>query len=70
MRILLLLSLCFLVQAPLFGQQLVFPDAPNWTQVDEGKPLTFQLTVNDESRPARFSLEGGFEFGIDRKSVV
>ncbi len=59
----------FLCGTSAFSQQLIFPDAPNWTHLDEGKPITFQLSVSDNSTPARFSLEGGNGSGMQLDSV-
>ena len=51
------------------GQQLIFPDAPNWTQLEEGKLISFQLSLSDHTAPVRFSLEGGNGFGMQLDST-
>lgn len=68
MRIALLL---LLIVGPLkmLSQQLVFPDQLGWTQVEEGKMLSFHLTLNEEIKGVRFSLEGGNEFGMQLDSA-
>ncbi len=37
---------CFLVAgaSEILGQHLVFPSQPGWTQVEEGKTMSFELT--------------------------
>ena len=68
MRLVLLLLLVIL-NGETFAQQLVFPDQPEWTHLDEGKPLSFTLTVNGNLPPVRYALDGGNGFGMQLDSV-
>ena len=49
------------------AQQLVLPSHSEWTQLQEGKTLSFVLSVRDPDQSARFSLEGGngYEMQLD-----
>ncbi len=53
----------------LSAQQLVFPDRPDWTQVEEGKTLTFRLSLNEKIPAVKYSMEGGAEFGMQLDST-
>jgi hypothetical protein len=53
----------------LAAQQLVFPSQPGWAQLDEGKEISFNLTLSDNSLPLRFSLEGGNGLGMQLDSL-
>ena len=68
MRLVLLLVLVIL-NCETFAQQLVFPDQPDWTHLDEGKPLSFALTVSGDLPPVRYALDGGNSFGMQLDSV-
>ena len=45
-----------LLTGPVHAQQFVFPDAPSWTNMEEGKPLSFRLATTDSTAPRRFAL--------------
>ena len=68
MRLVLLLLLVILNREA-FAQQLVFPDQPDWTHLDEGKPVSFTLTVSGNIPPVRYALDGGNGFGMQLDSV-
>ena len=51
------------------AQQLVFPNGPDWMQLEEGKTFSFTLSVHDPQQPARYSLEGANELGIQFDSL-
>ncbi len=53
----------------LSAQQLVFPSQPGWTQLEEGKEISFDLTLSDNSQPLSFSLDGGNGLGMQLDSV-
>ena len=55
-----------------FSQQLVFPDKASWTQLEEGKTLTFDIALSDKTDNApsvRYSLEGTNSYGMKLDSV-
>ncbi|MBL7864885.1 MAG: hypothetical protein JNK10_08425 [Cyclobacteriaceae bacterium] len=58
MRRILYLSLLLSSYAG-FAQPLVFPDESAWSQVEEGKPLTFTVTLREAVNGTQFSLDGG-----------
>ncbi len=66
-RILFLLSI--LTCSAAAGQQLVLPTAPNWTQLEEGKEISFTVSLSDGSAPQRYILEGGTDTGMKLDSI-
>ncbi|MFN8314541.1 MAG: Ig domain-containing protein [Cyclobacteriaceae bacterium] len=64
-----LLALFLLLTGPVHAQQFVFPDAPSWTNMEEGKPLSFRLATTDSTAPRRFALEGGATTGMSMDSL-
>ncbi len=64
--LLFLLTICTL---NIFAQQLVFPSQAGWTQLEEGKEIAFTVTLNDNSLPIRFSLDGGSGLGMQLDSL-
>ncbi len=68
MRLVLLLLLVIL-NCEVFAQQLVFPDQPDWTHLDEGKPVSFTLAVSGNLPPVRYALDGGNGFGMQLDSI-
>lgn len=62
-------ALLFFLSGPLYAQQFVFPDAPSWTNMEEGKPLSFRLATTDSTAPRRFALEGGTATGMTMDSL-
>jgi hypothetical protein len=65
----LLLCLCLVFTSKVLGQQLVFPSDPGWTQLEEGKNLSFVLTLSDHAQAARFSMDGGASYGMEIDSA-
>ena len=63
------LLLAILLQVDAFAQQLVFPGQPDWTHLDEGKPLSFTLTVTGTASAHRFTLDGGNDYGMQLDST-
>ncbi len=63
--------LCLLLAAStdVFCQQLVFPRESGWTQLDEGKPVSFDLMVNDNAHVIRYSLAGAEGYGMQIDSM-
>ncbi len=64
-----LLLLFVLASTSVAGQQLVLPSSTNWTQLDEGKEISFTVAMSDGSIPLRYSLEGSTDTGMKFDSV-
>jgi len=51
------------------AQQLVFPMQSGWTQIDEGKEVSFTVTLSESTIPVIFSLDGGNGLGMKIDSL-
>jgi hypothetical protein len=50
-------------------QQLILPPGTSWTQLDEGKEISFTVTLSDGSIPQRYALEGAADTGMKLDST-
>ncbi len=69
MRILLFSLIVLFCATKTFAQQLVFPTQVDWTQVEEGKEISFSVTLSDNSNPIAYSLDGGNDLGMKIDSL-
>ncbi len=65
----ILFLLFVLIFSTTLGQQLVLPVTPNWTQLDEGKEISFTVALSDGSTPLRYTLEGSADTGMKLDSL-
>ncbi|MBY0433447.1 MAG: hypothetical protein K2U26_04990 [Cyclobacteriaceae bacterium] len=65
----LILILSIVGFSTLQAQHIVFPDKPDWAEVDEGKPIAFRLGWSDATQAVRFSLDGGGEFDMSLDTI-
>ena len=56
-RLLLIFVLAPICSA--MAQQMVLPDESMWAHVDEGKPISFTISLREPTPGTKFSLEGG-----------
>lgn len=58
---------CFLFTLAVNAQQIILPEAQNWSVVEEGKSLQFKLSVRDSVAVKRFQLSGsnGYHMLLD-----
>ncbi len=58
------LSFLLILAVSASAQQLVFPDVAVWTQAEEGKTISFVVSLREPVSGSKFSLEGGSSIGM------
>lgn len=52
-----------------FAQQLVLPTQPGWTQLEEGKLFSFDITLSEPIQGVKFTLDGSNGYGMKLDSL-